>query len=312
MFILASGCDSAHYGGAPEPSFNVDDDLKELADHFSDRDSIEDYYENVKKAGASAGDLRKARDKFIMARLTMMNIRYIQFIRESTAERQLLDSAVDILGIGLNVAGVSFDSASTKTALAAAAAGVSGSKATIDKNFYFEETIPALVAAMNAQRKKVLAGILEGMALPDVNDYPFEQAVTDLHSYYFAGTFIGAIHVIQTDAGVKEGKESKKVDEARAKIRVLGKVKKEQVWDKTALTEAIWALGDTDSDLKKVNDALRVLHDPNDPNKFTEMKVINDAKERLQHYVRTTDAANSKRINELKKVFINAQIIKEE
>jgi hypothetical protein len=150
--FLLSGCNSAYRGGAPEPSFDTDKDLEQLAENFGEATSIS-YYFDKKESGADDEQLKAARNKFITGRLTMMNIRYIQFIRQSTVDKQFLDSSVEILGIGLNIAGVSFDSAATKTALAGAAAGVAGSKATIDKNFYFEKTIPALIAAMNARRK---------------------------------------------------------------------------------------------------------------------------------------------------------------
>lgn len=295
---MLCGCNSARYGGAPEQSFDVDKDLRDLAENFSNVDSIKEYYEKAKEVGADNDDeLRRARDKFITARLTMMNIRYIQFIRKSTSDKQLLDSAVDILGIGLNIAGVSFNSAATKTALAAAAAGVTGSKATIEKNFYFEETIPALVAAMNAQRKKVLARILEGMAQKDIKDYPFEQAVTDLHSYYFAGTFIGAIHVIQTDAGVKEQKEDGKIVEAKKNLRKLRPLTEEQKKLKKALSVAIGNL--IADDIENVNKALKLLEGEKD---FKREDDLEKACDRLQDHV------IQNRLKEVEEAFIKVGV----
>ena len=67
-----------------------------------------------------------------------------------TAERQLLDSAAGMLELGLNLAGTAVAAAGTKTILSAIAAGVTGSKEIVDKNYFFEKTIPALVGQMNA------------------------------------------------------------------------------------------------------------------------------------------------------------------
>ena len=144
---LAGGCSTVWYGGAPEPSFDVNKDLERLAQQFEPGDSIAEFYKTPSVA---------LRNKFTTGRVTMMNIRYIQFVRQLTAERQSLDSAVAMLTLGLNLAGTSAASAGTKTILAAIAAGVTGSKEVIDKNYFFEKTIPALVAQMNADRKKAL------------------------------------------------------------------------------------------------------------------------------------------------------------
>jgi hypothetical protein len=271
----------------------VDEDLAQLAEHFSDADSIEDYH-NTKKAGANEDELKEVRNRFITERLTIMNIRYIQFIRKATLDKQLLDSAAEITGIGLNIAGVSFGSAATKTVLAGVAAGVSGSKATIDKNYYFEKSIPALIAAMNAQRKKTLVPILRGIQ-EDIKGYPLEQAVTDLHNYYFAGTFIGAIQTIQTDAGVKERLQDREI-----RIAKIGPVTKKDVDLKASLTKAIGGL--KAEDLDKVKNALRMLDDP-EAGPSADFK---DAVARLQDHVRK--ARYPEHIKDVANVFRKANI----
>lgn len=74
-----------------------------------------------------------------------------------------------------------------KTDLAAAAAGLGGAKQTIEKDFYYEKSMDALVGTMNARRKEVLVAILRGLNTPSVEQYPFELALTRLHEYYMAG-----------------------------------------------------------------------------------------------------------------------------
>jgi len=70
---LLSGCATVRYGGAPEPSFNVDKDLEQLETQFLPADSITEFYMSPTK---------EARDRFISGRLMLMNIRYIQFVRK--------------------------------------------------------------------------------------------------------------------------------------------------------------------------------------------------------------------------------------
>ena len=76
-------------------------------------------------------------------------------------------------------------------------------KLAIDKNFFFEKTVPVLITTMNAQRKVALAPLALGMT-SDTEVYPLAQALSDLDSYYLAGTFIGALQAIQAEAGAKD------------------------------------------------------------------------------------------------------------
>lgn len=282
VFGLLVGCATVRYGGAPEPSFDIDEDLKQLAQQFAPGESITEFY----KAPSEP-----SRNKFIAGRLTLTNIRYIQFIRQLTSERQLLDSAAEMLTLGLSLAGASVSAASTKTVLAAIAAGVTGSKQVIDKNYFFEKTIPALVGQMNAERKKSLIPLLVGMKA-NLDDYPFAQAVTDLHNYYYAGTFAGAIQAIQADAGAKEQRQ----DEI---IATLTPLTPEQVVDKQTLTRAIGSLGE--ADLDKVKKAIKALDST-----VTPADTLNDAKNQLQSYVR--GARTPARIAEVTKAFKDAGI----
>ena len=202
--LALGGCMSITSGGAPPQSFSIDNDLKQLETHFAQVGLIENYYQ-----APSAN----ARNQFITARLVLMNIHYIEFIRKMNGEKQFVDSATDILVMSLNLAGASVDSTSVKTALAAISAGVTGSKIAIDKYYYYEKTIAALIAAMNAQRKQALQSLIEGMD-KDLQQYPFETALADLDNYYYAGTFMAAIQAIQVDAGVKEQKADQAIRNA--------------------------------------------------------------------------------------------------
>jgi hypothetical protein len=184
---VVSGCRSIQAGGAPEPSFDIAEDLRQLAEHYERATSIEAFY---------AQNTVQARNEFIAGRLVAINLRYMQFVRESTSEKQLVDSATDIFIMSLGIAGASFADVTAKTILSAASAGTAGAKATIDKNYYMDKTITALIATMNARRAEALVPILTGTGKP-LSEYTFEQAVTDLHNYYFAGTYFGAIQSIQ-------------------------------------------------------------------------------------------------------------------
>jgi hypothetical protein len=240
--LLLCGCKSFRYGGAPDPSFSLKDDLKQYEKKYGALAQIEKLPADPNMA---------ERNKLIAHRQVLIDLRYIEFIKTMTSDRQLIDSAADMLALGLNLAGVSVGGADAKTALAAIAAGVTGSKTILDKNFYHEKTVPALVATMNAERKAAIIPILKGMR-QSITEYPLGQAIVDLQDYYFAGTLFGAIQAIQTEAGAKEQREQQRIE-------ILQPVTRAQVADKQKLTVAIGKL--QEADLPKAQKAA-VLLDP--------------------------------------------------
>jgi hypothetical protein len=205
------GCSPYARGGAPEPTANVEQDLKVLEDHFSASVSLPKLY-------ATGHTITKEdRNQFIAGRLVMMNLRYVRFLREMTADKQLLDSASDILVLSLNIAGAAFADTTTKTVLAAVSASVAGSKVAIDKHYYFEKTLPALIASMNAERKRAIIPLLEGRRR-EIDEYSMEDAITDLDLYYQAGTLIGGISAVQAEAAEREKKASAEIAVIRGEI----------------------------------------------------------------------------------------------
>lgn len=241
IVLLLTGCATVRNGGAPEPAFNYDQDLKDLETVFAPA-------ANIAKIGANPTEA--ARNNFIDGRLALYNIRYVRFVRDLGVDKQHLDAATDALLLGINLSSAATAAIRAKTNLALVAAGVTGGKITIDKHFYFDKTIPALVSTMNAQRKLVLTEILKGRCM-DMTDYPLTRAFDDLSSYDQAGTLIGAISIVQADAAVKE----KAADE---NIRTLEVPALDQSVEKKKLGAALVSLGtDSADNLKKINAILK-------------------------------------------------------
>lgn len=200
--IAVAGCSTFNTPGAPDRSFDVNKDIRQLEAHFSTAASIEGYY--------ASGQTKTDRNRFITGRLALTDIQYIQFIKRFSVNKALMDSAVDIATIGVDLAITLVGGASLKAILGAASAGLTSSKVSIDKNFFQEKTVPVLIGEMNAQRTAARIPIVKGMQRA-VDVYGFEQAVIELQSYYEAGTFIGALQSIQKDSGVKQAKFDNKL-----------------------------------------------------------------------------------------------------
>jgi len=208
LLAMLSGCGTP---GFPRQSYNEKKQIKQLENEFEKPDLITKYYaltnapEEIKRA---------ERNKLINGRLTLINLNYNQFIARFSVTRESLDFGAEVTELGLNLASTAVGGEETKTILGAISAGITGSKLAIDKNFFFEKTVPVLITSMNAQRKEALAPILTGMK-KSTDDYPLTQALSDIDAYYFAGTFIGALQAMQADAGAKDKQAQAKIDSIR-------------------------------------------------------------------------------------------------
>jgi hypothetical protein len=241
LALMLAGCATVRHGGAPEPAFNYEKDLQDLETLFAPAASI---------AAVGANPTDAARNSFMDGRIALYNIRYIRFVRDLGVDKQHLDAATDILILGLSVAGASTGALRAKTNLATAAAAVTGTKIAIDKHFYFDKTIQALVSTMNAQRKTIMVRMIDGRS-KTVSEYPLLRVLDDLSDYELAGTLIGAINVLQADAADKE----KNADEV---LRTLVIPTEAELAEKRKLAKALTSLNaNTPSNLERINKILK-------------------------------------------------------
>ena len=199
---ILSGCSS--FPGTPRSPLDFSDPPKQIA---SEEDLLNRYASDFANE-ISKGDIKdlSKRNELISKALTIIDVRYAQFINETELNRKNKEMLTDFVELSMNLAGTAVGAAGTKTILAAISAGVNGINAGVDKNYFYEKTFPSLVAQMNADRKEALIVLTQGLASKSPEDYPWSQAVHDLINYYNAGTLLGAIMSVQKDAGTKESK----------------------------------------------------------------------------------------------------------
>jgi hypothetical protein len=142
-----------------------------------------------------------ARNNTVTARIFSIDANFHQFVRDLTTQQNLSAVGVDWAAIGLASAGAVVGSLQTKAILAAISAGILGAKASVDKDIFYNKTIPALITLMEGQRKIVLAQIYAGLK-KGPGDYTLFQALADLDNYYNAGTINGALVGLTTSAGI--------------------------------------------------------------------------------------------------------------
>ncbi len=195
LLVGLTGC--AGIASAPQP-FGTETNALQTADAYFAA-TLERYL----KAQQHQQQQKEIRNGFIETRTALIDQAYAGFRQTLYTQRVDMNVGVDLATLGLNAVGAVTGSLPAKTGLHALSGGLIGSKASIDKNVFFDRTMPALLAQMEAQRSAVRLRLLGGMMVgPD--RYPLMQARADLEEYYVAGTMVGAIGSITTQAMVEQ------------------------------------------------------------------------------------------------------------
>jgi len=168
-------------------------------------DRLQPYFDGTKEAEyfalATTADTRALkRNEIVFARLRGYDIAFADFERRLYGDANAVTLGSDLVGLVLAGLTATTGNAATKSALGAASAGVIGAKSAIDKDLYYQKTIPALLAQMEADRLTAKLPIVAGLKLSDA-DYPLMQAYIDLDAYKNAGSIPAAINAVNKDAG---------------------------------------------------------------------------------------------------------------
>ena len=226
------------------------------------------------------------RNGFIQKMLALVDIRFQEFVQKLNVQKSGFDAAASILGTGLSVAGTLVGSANAKTNLAAGTAFLSGGRETIDKTYFYERTVPALVTAMQAGRSEIRVQIMTGMNQP-MDVYPAATAIRDLLIYSDAGTLLGALQYVQTKSGASE-------QNSQQEIRKIEILTPEEIDLKTQLTTALRASNPNSSDTAKLR--LLISDSGGTP-------VGTTAPELLQELQRMIREATPEKLTQLDRVF---------
>ncbi len=192
LCAVLAACSSLS-GYPPEPA-DPDAELASLQKYFAP-DLVTNYHDSTDAV------LRKhIRDEVVYGRLRAYDIEFKKFEKALAGDNNTFSIGSEWVVLGLNAAGAVTGGAGTKAALAAASAGIVGAEGVVDKDLFYQKTIPALLAAMEAGRLKALVPIKTGLGKSDA-DYSLDQALVDLGAYDTAGSIPDAITGIVNDAG---------------------------------------------------------------------------------------------------------------
>ena len=208
VFALA-GC--ASVGGFPERPESASKKLDELRKQFflPGKNVLKEFDEEedpVKK--------RQYRDRVVYGRLLAIDMQFGLFKEAIYEEGIFTNLSTDILGVAVGAAGAVTTGADASRILSALSGGISGTGTAINKNLYYERTLPALIALMDANREKIRAEILKGL-IRSVEVYPLGSALADLERYFQAGSIPGAVASVTATAGETKANFEKEIATVR-------------------------------------------------------------------------------------------------
>ena len=211
--VAVSGC--ATVEGAPQRVIDNPMTLK-LVERYPIDDAIKrfsypegEYYDWTYREGLNR---QQYRDMVVRVYMSAMDSRYNEFKTMLSSERRQADFGLDLAVLAFTGwASVAKDSIVNN--LSAVAAGFAGARGVVDKDLYFAKAVPALIAAMDADRFRAQAKI-ETNLKREAGDYPLQTAFGELVNYEVASTLDGAMTRLTTEA-------SEDREEAREELRMV-------------------------------------------------------------------------------------------
>ena len=178
--LLLNAC--APLGGFPS------DPTDAQASSAAEQNLVKTYY-----APATNDDQRRLfRNQIVSDRMSAYESSYSNFKRRLNGDNNTFNLAADLSVLTFAGLAATTGSLATATALAAASGGVIGAKGAINSDLYFQRTLPALLAQMDANRAVAKLPIVKGLRLADAV-YPLAIALIDLDALRDAGGIPNAI-----------------------------------------------------------------------------------------------------------------------
>lgn len=178
--------------GFPDNPDDNDQNIKDLQTLAVDAKAK--YY-----ASTDPATLKSLRNRVILSEMQIYELNFTEFQEKLWGDNNLFNASSDLTVLALTGLAATTGNATTKSALAAASAGIIGAKGAIDRDIYFQQTLPAVLAQMSANRDKIKATILNNLNKDDAS-YPLLQGEADLQVLVRASSIPDAIQSITQTA----------------------------------------------------------------------------------------------------------------
>lgn len=192
------------------PTYSDDDTDFSILSKY-DFKKKEDAYENSNDIATRTS----IRNEIVSRKKRLYDIEFARFETELSSVSNGVSLGTDLVALTLGGLTATVGGATTKAALGAASVGVLGANTAINKDLFYQKTIPALKSQMEANRLQVELSIQKGLALPD-SKYSLYSAYDDLRDYKNAGRLDDAITAITKNADTSKQTNSALIAKVRS------------------------------------------------------------------------------------------------
>ena len=181
--LIMAGCVST-MRGTPNKPFS--------SKLVTDEDVIKTAVEELSRGAHDGRDAisEKNRNEKISILLSAVDANYFEFRKDVFANSRHSSASSGMLTLLMTIAGGLTGSAGVKQHYLLGTNLVNGVSTQFQKSYLYEKNIGSLVATMDADRDKVLDGILSAI---EARDYRGQTALLDIYNYFIAGTLENAV-----------------------------------------------------------------------------------------------------------------------
>ena len=197
--LFLSACTS--FSGAPDPVISTVQAQKMIAGYSPEAVIL------ALASLTSDAERTTYRNRVVASYLMASDAKYEQFRRDISKNVKGGNVAFDLATLGMT--GLASQWAKAADELAAGATALAGGRATVNRELYFEKTLPTLMSLMESRRLTVRSDILKGLSQPE-SIYTMQDAFSDLWRYQSSATIDGAIQRAAA-AAAERGRAARKV-----------------------------------------------------------------------------------------------------
>ncbi len=142
------------------------------------------------------------RNQIIIELLYLVDHNYYAFENRFYGGQATFNTTTDAVNLGLTAASSVTGTAALKSILSAIATGTTGFSASVEKNYFDQQSRAAVVTKMRSLRAVQLSTIQDASHMKaGVTAYSLESGFADVAAYFDAGTVVGALQSIAEAAG---------------------------------------------------------------------------------------------------------------
>jgi len=217
--ILSAGCATPNYiYRAIHDSYDKNYEQALMKKYKDLNGYITNHYEPLLAPGTNQTEAKRLRNQVLTELTWLVDADYYRRKNNLFLNRAQFNLLTDLLVLGTTTAGTLTGGESIKTILSATSAGIVGARTSVDANLFRDKTSEALIGKMNAMRDEKKVEIINGMEL-DVEKYPLEEGIQDVHALYDRGTVVSAIVELSKDAANSADEAKQNLEDTKSKVR---------------------------------------------------------------------------------------------